>query len=144
MHPNDLERYAFWWSEARLLIAAVALFLGGIPPIWYFIRIPALFGIIQPALTLCWMVSGVASVYLLIGWWGNKQMLFGNSDRKDRVAFFVMIISGLNLGAAGLIGKNIGMSISSNYSIFLLVGALYVVSAIYLYSRWSSHGNKMF
>ena len=28
-HPDALERYAFQWSELRLVIAAVALFIGG-------------------------------------------------------------------------------------------------------------------
>src|SRR3989344_2566175 len=33
MNHNNLERYSFLWSEVRLIIAALALFLGGVSPL---------------------------------------------------------------------------------------------------------------
>ena len=64
----DLERNSFLWSEVRLIIAAVALFLGGLPPIYLVLPIPALFGFVRILLVLAWIVSGVASGYLLYRW----------------------------------------------------------------------------
>ena len=71
-------------------------------------------------------------------------MLFGKKDTKDTVAFFVSVISGINLGLVGLLGRNIGMSISSNYTVFVVVAVVYVVSAGYLYKRWNESGRKLF
>ena len=60
------------------------------------------------------------------------------------IAFFVSVVSGINLGLAGLIGTNIGMQISSNRAIFVLVGLLYVVAAYHLYQRWNANKQKLF
>ncbi len=136
----NIEKYSFLWSEARLIIAAVALFMGGVPPVYRFLPIAA----IVSFLGLAWILSGVAAAYLLYRWQTSGQKLFGAKNQKDTGAFFVMVISGINLGLAGLLGKNIGMSISTNYIVFVLVGLLYLASAWYLYQRWNSHGQKIF
>jgi hypothetical protein len=143
-HPDALERYAFLWSEARLVVAAVALFIGGIPPILYFLPIPGLYGILSLGLKLAWLISGAASIYLAYRWYAGGQKLFGKNDMKDTVAFFVSVVSGINLGFVGLLGLNVGMSISSNYGLFVVVGLLYLASAAYLYQRWVSHGKRLF
>lgn len=133
-----LEQYSFYWSELRLLIAALALFLGGIPPVYYF------FGYsFSGLLNLCWIISGVASVYLLFRW-SKAKTLFGGKDNLDLAAFFVMVVSGLNLGITGLMGRNIGMSIASSKLIFIVVGIIYLASAYHLHKRWKHNGRKIF
>jgi uncharacterized membrane protein YuzA (DUF378 family) len=144
LQPHNLERYAFLYSEARLIIAAVALFIGGIPPILYFLPIMPLYGLIVLGLKLAWIISGAASAYLVYRWYVGGQKLFGKKDTKDTVAFFVSIVSGINLGIVGLLGINIGMTMVSSYGIFMVTGLVYLASAAYLYQRWSSHGRKLF
>ncbi|MEY4731070.1 MAG: hypothetical protein RL681_16 [Candidatus Parcubacteria bacterium] len=142
-HPDQLERYSFVWSQTRLVIAAVALFLGGYPPVLYFL--PTLYGITLPFLHLSWIVSGVASAYLLYRWHGGEKKLFGGRDQRDTYAFFVSVISGINLGLAGLLGQNIGMSVSyGNQVLFVITGAAYLWAAWHLRKRWSASGEKMF
>ncbi|MFZ2886594.1 MAG: hypothetical protein WA021_02115 [Minisyncoccia bacterium] len=144
LQPHNLERYAFLWSEIRLVIAAVALFIGGIPPVLYFFSVPGLYGILTFGLKLSWLISGVASVYLLYRWQTGGQKLFGHRDTKDLVAFMVNAVSGVNLGIVGLLGTNIGMSILSNYAVFVITGLAYLASAAYLYQRWNAHHQKLF
>jgi uncharacterized membrane protein YuzA (DUF378 family) len=55
----------------------------------------------------------------------------------------VLIVSGFNLGFAGLFKTNIGMSISSNYVLFLIVGLLYIFSAYYLFTQWKKNNKKI-
>lgn len=73
-HPDALARYAFMWSELRLLIAAVALLIGGIPPLIYIF--PS-FGLAIALLKIGWVISGVAAAYLLYRWYTGGQKLFG-------------------------------------------------------------------
>ncbi len=141
---HELERYSFLWSEARLLIGALALFLGGVPPIVLLLGGSALVGIVALVLKLAWIASGVAAVYLLYRWYGNGMTVFGGKNLKDTLAFGVMVVSGLNLGIVGLIGTNIGMSIASSRPVFIIVGVVYLFCAYYLYQRWKLHGEKLF
>ncbi len=141
--PHMLEKYSFLWSEARLAIAAVALFLGGVPPLTL-IPPPILYGLGGLVLTLSWIISGVASAYLLYRWIKSNKMLFGKKEAMDTVAFFVSIVSGFNLGLTGLSGTNPGMRISSNHFIFFVVAVIYLVSAYQLYRRWKTSGEKIF
>ena len=142
--PDKLEHYSFLWSEVRLLIAAVALFVGGGPPLFYFIRLPGLYGLFNTLLTLSWLISGVASAYLLYRWYKGNRTIFGGKAQIDMAAFFVSVVSGINLGLTGLLRNNIGMSITSNQIIFIIVGVLYLAAAYRLYTRWSSYGKKIF
>ena len=132
---DQLEKYSFIWSLARLFIAALALFLGGIPPIWK-ITPYSLMGIVSPLLTICWLISGLASAYLIYRWYQKKQTIFGGKKQLDLIAFFIMIITGFNLGLAGLLRTNIGMNISSNKIVFVVTGIIYLITAIYLIKRW--------
>ena len=141
--PANVERYTFLWSEARLVVAAVALLIGGVPPV-YLMSPPALFGIVRLGLIACWIISGVASAYLLYRWYNGGQKVFGGKDGKDTIAFLVLAISGINLGLAGILGKNIGMSILSGRGLFFIVALVYLASAIYLHRRWSASGQKLF
>ncbi len=141
--PRKLERNSFLWSEVRLVVAAVALFLGGRPPVLFILRIPALYGLISSLLTLSWIISGVASVYLVWRWYGGDQKLFGARHRLDTLAFFVSVVSGINLGFAGLFSSNIGMSIASGSLVFLVTGIVYLLSALHLYRRWKASEEHM-
>ena len=140
MDKEKLECWSFWWSEIRLIIAAIALFLGGVPPVLKLLPGMPLVGAV---LTICWIVSGVASLYLLYLWWGHWRV-FGGKDTADVVAFLIMCVSGLNLGFAGIFGRNIGMQINSSYAVFVLVALVYLVTAFYLNQRWRSNGKRVF
>ncbi len=139
-HPDQLERYAFLWSEARLPIAAIALFLGGVSPIMKIF--PS--GFVYSLLNLSWIISGFASAYLLYMWYTKGMKLFGKTNHLDAGAFFVSVVSGINLGLVGVLGVNIGMSITMNQLVFVVVGILYLVSALHLFMRWNESGKKLF
>ena len=142
--PAQLERYSFLWSQARLLIAAVALFIGGVPPVLAYNPIPGLYGLVSSLLTLSWIISGVAALYLAYRWNANHQMLFGGKAQRDTIAFFISVVSGINLGLTGVLGNNIGMSITSNQFVFIIVGLLYLATAYHLQQRWNTSGQKIF
>ena len=141
---SNLDRYTFLWSQARLLLGALALLLGGVPPVLFLVRVPALFAVVAPFLKLAWIVSGVASAYLLYRWNAKRHVLFGGKAQKDTIAFFVSIVTGLNLGVTGLFGKNIGMSITSSKLIFVIAAIIYLGAAFYLFKRWRSAGGNIF
>jgi hypothetical protein len=143
-NPNELEKYAFIWSEVKLLVAALALIIGGYPPIYLLLPMSATYGIVSLGLKLAWIISGVAAGYLAYRWYTGGQKLFGGKDMKDAVAFGVLVVSGINLGVTGILGQNIGMSISSNHVIFIAVAILYLLSAGYLFQRWNAHGKSIF
>ena len=143
-HPDTLERYSFLWSEARLVVAAFALLLGGIPVLRYFVVIPALFGLVGLILTITWILSGAASGYLLWRWISAQKVLFGGKDKLDTIAFLVSVVSGINLGIVGLLGTNIGMSILSSYPVFVITALLYIADAGYLLWRWNTSGQRLF
>ena len=142
MNPHDLEKYAFLWSEVRLVIAGIALVLGGIPPI--FLILPGAYGLTAPLLKLCWIISGVAVAYLAWRWYDKKMHVFGGKDNTDSIAFAVMIVTGLNLGLTGLTSNNIGMSIIGGRVVFFVVGLLYFWVAYHLYNRWKKSGKRVF
>ncbi len=141
MHPDNLEKYSFVWSEARLLVAAVALLIGGVPPV--LLIIPG-WSLTVLLLKVCWLISGAASLYLAYRWYSAKRTIFGKKDSLDSFAFFILVVSGINLGLAGLLGQNIGMSIWSGRIIFVVVAFLYVWTAFYLWKRWKVAGKKIF
>jgi hypothetical protein len=142
--PDKLEEYSFLWSEVRLVVASIALFIGGVPPVIAFNPIPSMYWLIQQLLTVCWIISGAAVAYLLYRWSKGGKTLFGERRPYDTYAFFAMIVTGLNLGVTGLFGRNPGMSVFSGRTIFAIAGAIYLVTAYYLYKRWTESGKKMF
>jgi uncharacterized membrane protein YuzA (DUF378 family) len=143
-HPDNLEKYSFVWSEARLVIAAVALFIGGYPPVLFFNPISSLSSVLSSLLKVAWIISGIASAYLLYRWMQSGKTLFGGKHSKDTWAFLIMIVTGFNLGLAGVLGTNIGMSITSSRVIFFIAGVLYLVTVFYLHQRWVKSGKKIF
>lgn len=139
MNPRQLEMYSFWWSEVRLVIAAVALFIGGVPPI-YLLAPSGMFGIARLGLVAAWIISGLAAGYLLYRWYDGGQKVFGGKDHKDTLAFLVMAVSGLNLGFTGIFGRNIGMAVASGRIVFTVVAVIYLVVAWHLWMRYKKHG----
>lgn len=139
---EQLDCYAFWWSQLRLLLAGVALLLGGVPAVFFIL--PGMYGIVWPLLKLCWIISGVVAVYLGYRWYEHKWHIFGGKDSWDSAAFALAVVTGLNLGAAGLVGTNIGMSIIGGRVVFFVVGVIYLVVAYRLDRRWRAHGKKVF
>jgi hypothetical protein len=142
--PSQLERYSFLWSQARLVVAAVALFLGGVPVLQVILPYSLYYSVGGVVLTLSWIVSGVASGYMLYRWFSGRKMIFGGNAPLDTAAFFVSVVSGINLGLAGFTGSNIGMSMFSGRFIFAVVALVYLASAYHLFRRWSASGQKVF
>lgn len=146
--PEKLEYYSFLWSEARLLIASIALFLGGFPPVLKLIGYGSgssgLYSLVGSLLNVSWIISGFAAGYLFYRWYTGGKTVFGGKDRKDVIAFFIMIVTGFNLGFAGLFGSNIGMQISSNQTVFLITGVVYILTALYLFKRWNASEKRVF
>lgn len=140
MNAKKLECWAFWWSEIRLFIAAIALLLGGIPPLYF--MFPGLGGV-SGILRLCWLISGVVAAYQGYLWY-EKKTVFGGKDTWDQIAAAFMIVTGINLGLAGLLLVNIGMSIIAGRVIFFVAGIVYIAVAVYLYRRWRASGKVMF
>ncbi len=143
MKSRDLEKWSFWWSEVRLVVAAIALLIGGVPPV-YLLAPPSLFGITRLGLVICWIISGIASGYLLYRWYDGGQKLFGKKDPKDTVSFLILAISGLNLGFAGVFGRNLGMTIASGRLVFAVVAIIYLLAAWQLWNHAQKHGGKLF
>jgi len=143
MNSRELTKYSFWWSEIRLVIAAIALLIGGVPPV-YLIVPTSLFGITTLLLKLAWIISGLVVIYLLYRWHDTGQKLFGHKDHNDTIAFLVLAVSGLNLGFAGVFGKNIGLGITTNHIILILVAVLYLYAAWRLWSHANSHKGIIF
>jgi uncharacterized membrane protein YuzA (DUF378 family) len=107
----------------------------------FILRFPS--GLVSTVLTLSWIISGVAAVYLLYMWSKNRT-LFGAKEKLDMVAFLVMIVSGINLGLAGILSKNIGMSVFYGTVVFWVVGIIYLLSAYHLHRRWKANGGRLF
>lgn len=141
--PEKLERYAFLWSLARMVIAAVSLFFGAMP-IAYKLGGYSFAGTLLP---LFWLISGAASIYLLYLWFQAGKKVFGGSDKNGTIAFYIMVITGLNLGYAA-IGNNIGMSLIWGMPIadllFKATALIYLVVAYMMWKSWKANGEHLF
>ena len=138
--PDRLERYSFLWSMARLFLAAGAMFIGGYPVATRILPIP----LTGSLLILCWLISGIVSVYLAYRWNVDGQKLFGKKDTLDKAVFFVTVVSGVNLGLVPILSQNIGMSIAYGKGVFLITGLVYLYCAYHLLKRWKAHGERVF
>jgi len=141
--PEKLEYYAFLWSEAKMVIAAVSLFFGAVPIAYKILGMNA----VSSLLPLFWLISGAASAYLLYCWHKGGQKVFGGKDTKDLTAFFVLVVTGLNLGLTA-VGGNIGMSLVFEMPVadilFKATAVVYLIAAWYLWQRWNANGQKLF
>jgi len=138
-----IEKYSLLWSEARLVLAAIALFAGGVPAVYVIAPTLGAFALVRVLLTLGWIISGVASLFLLYRWNAKGRKVFGGSEKKDIAAFWVMVVSGVNLGIAGISNVNIGFSITTVRLILILVAFAYLASAWHLYRRWKASGEQL-
>jgi len=143
MQSDKLERYAFLWSMTRMVIAALSLFFGATPIIYHLsIGYSGLSSLLQ----LCWLISGVASAYLLYRWFTGGQKVFGATDTKNKVFFLIMVATGLNLGYTA-IDTNIGMGLVIGMPIahllFKATGILYLIVAYYLWTQWKENGERI-
>jgi hypothetical protein len=142
---KKLERYSFLYSELRLIVAAVALGIGGVPPVMYVaVMLPMLSMFIATLLSLAQILAGLASAYLVFRWQQHGWQVFGGKQQADQLAFFVSTFSGIHLGIAGLAGVNIGMQFTMSYVVFAVAALAYVISAWYLYKRWKEEGERLF
>ena len=136
MKSHDLEKYAFMWNQARLVVAALSLIFGGFPLIYRLFSTST--PLVGPILTLFWIVSGVSAAYLLYLFVQGGKRLWGGKNRTDLIAFAIAVGSGLHLGITGLTGMNIGMRVLP-YGvlplIMLVAGAAYLWAAFYLYKK---------
>ncbi len=147
MNHNKLEKYSFWWSEVRLALGAIALFLGGVPSVVYLIARFNLFGLFNPVfvlLNIAYLISGASAIYLLYRFFKGGRRVFDSKHWMDLGSFAVMVISGINLGLTAVIGQNPGLSITAYHPILIVVGIFYLVSMVYLYRRFRAHGNRLF
>lgn len=141
---DNLVRYSFFWNEVRLIIAALSLIFGGFPIV--FLLFPS-GGLVSSLLTIFWIISGIAAIYLLYVWNAGGRKLFGGEGKRDLAAFAVAIISGIHLGIAGITGINIGMKVTPSVILTLVMvvaGALYLWSAWHLHKRYKASGEKLF
>ncbi|MEX0931269.1 MAG: hypothetical protein WDZ88_00805 [Candidatus Paceibacterota bacterium] len=144
-HPDNLEKYAFFWSEVRLVIAAFSLIIGGFPVAYkLFGFVPFFARPVNTLLTIAWVISGVSAGYLLYRWNKEGRTVFGGKSRNDLIAFFFLVITGINLGVAGLLGVNLGMKFSLGGNLYAIVGVLYLAVAYYLHKRYKESGGKVF
>jgi hypothetical protein len=144
MKPHMIERYSFLWSEARLVIASVALFIGGVPLLRAILPFGLFFGLVSFLLTGAWLISGLVSCYQIYRWITGNKTVFGGKVPLDTTAFWISAISGINLGLAGLSGRNLGMQIFPSYFFFFIAGLIYLATAFHLWKRWKASGEKMF
>lgn len=143
MDTKILDSFSFWWSEIRLGIAAVALFIGGVPPVFLFVQ-PSMYALVGLLLKIAWIISGLSAGYLLYRWYDTGQKLFGHKDHRDILAFLMLVLSGLNLGFAGLFGQNLGMAVTSSHLVFVVVGFIYVFSAWQLWKSYKGNRSRVF
>lgn len=142
--PARLERYAFLWSLLRMVIASVSLFFGAMPIAYKILGYSSAVSL----LPLFWLISGAAAVYLSYLWFSKAdQKVFGGSDTKDKVAFLIMAVTGINLGFAA-IGSNIGMNLVWDMPIsnilFKATAVVYLFVAFYLWKRWKENDEQLF
>ncbi len=142
--PDKLERYAFLWSILLLVVTALSLFFGVMPIVY---TVVGYGGIITPFLTLSWLISGIAGIYLLYLWYKAGYRVFGKTDMKDIVMFLIMAVTGVNVGL-GALGNNILMNLAYNFGsfdiIYKAVAIIYLAVAFYLFTKWKGGGQVVF
>ncbi len=141
--PKKLERYAFLWSLLRMVIAALSLFLGGMPIYYKVVSSSSGGGL----LTLAWIISGVAAFYLGYLWLQNGKKVFGG-DQKITIFFLIMVVTGINLGWTGIAGNNVGMNLVGYGGVADLIlkatAIVYLFVAYTLWNAWNTNGEKLF
>lgn len=137
--PDSLERYAFWWLMALLVFSAAAMFMDARPALTLIVGYSA-----WSLLKLAWIVSGAAAVYLVYRWNQTGKKVFGGDDSKDKLAFWFMILTGLNVGLTGVTGNNIYLSIFYGSLVYVATGVACLAAAYHMHTRWKANGEKLF
>jgi len=138
--PANLLKYAFMWNQVRLLVAALSLIFGGFPIVFRLFSSSS--SAIGSLLSVAWIISGLAALYLVYMWYQGGRTLFGGKDNVDMAAFAIAMISGLHLGIAGIFGINIGMKVipyGMLTMVMIVAGLLYLWSAFHLHKRFSAN-----
>lgn len=140
--PENLLKYAFYYNEARLVLAGITLLIGKMSPVLIYFYIPVITVLAALLMSIAWILAGVAAAYLLYLWFKAEKKLWGEDNPTDRAAFAIAIISGLHLGWAGLTGTNIGFAILPFLGLVMpLAGLLYLWSAFHLGKRFKANPN---
>ena len=142
MSSDKLEMYAFVWLLLLLLFSAAAMFLGA-QPLVLKVAGSSSSGVYS-LLNLAWIVSGVAAVYLTYLWVKGGKQVFGGNDQKSKFAFFFMLVAGYNMGLTGVLGNNIFLSFASGMALYVIAGALCLISAYLLWTGWKANGQSLF
>ena len=138
--PDKLERYSFLTLLSALGFSAIALFNGGYPIITMILGYSNSYSL----LSIAWLVSGAAAVYLSYLYWKNNKKVFGGGDKKSELAFLFALLLGYNLGLTALIRENIFFNIFHGTILFVAFGVLCVVVGYILYTKWKSNDEKLF
>jgi len=143
--PEKLERYAFLWSLINLVITAFSLFFGAMPIAYMFMGSSS--NLVSSLLPLAWLITGAAAIYLGYLFHKNEQKLFGGTDKKNKITFLIMVVTGINIGFAA-ISTNIAMGLVWDMPIadiiFKAFAVLYLYIAWHLYTQWKAHGETLF
>jgi uncharacterized membrane protein YuzA (DUF378 family) len=141
-HPDNLEKYSFYWLLASLSLTVLSLLLGGYPIAYKILG--SSFPFLSLLLTISWILTGAAAVYLLYRWNKGGKRLFITKKQYDLPAFLIATITGLNIGIYGVISQNILMQIFMNSIFYTIGGVLYAVVVVYLWKRWQDSGQHLF
>jgi len=135
---KSLLEWVFAWNQLRLVIAGATLVLAKQSPILMYLYIPLITPLAASLMSLAWIISGLAGAYLIYAWNKAGRTIFGGNERKDVIAFWIATITGVHLGIAGLVGLNIGFSVTPmaiSTPIMIAAGLAYFWSAYHLHSR---------
>jgi len=94
-------------------------------------------------LDIAWIVSGIAAGYLVYEWLQHSRQVF-RGNRNATYAFWFMILTGVNVGIAGILGPNLFLNIFSSSLFHYVTGALCLFAAIYLFIAWRRSGGVIF
>lgn len=140
LKPGNLERCAFYWLWGLLLVSALALLVGVNQPHPKFFR-----PLYWPMQELAWLLSGIAAVYLVYRWQQADRQLFPDGKihfvNKDKLAFWLMILTGLNVGLTSVIGHNIFLSLFWDRLIHGVVMIACLAAAYHLHLRYHAVGS---
>jgi hypothetical protein len=135
---KSLLEWAFCWNQLRLVIAGATLILAKQSPILTYLSIPIISPLAMNFMGAAWIISGGAAGYLIYKWNEGGKKVFGGDDKKDVVAFWIAVITGVHLGIAGLTGNNIGFSVVPYeiiVPVMIITGVAYFWSAYHLHKR---------
>jgi hypothetical protein len=125
-----------------MAIATLSLFMGASPIFMEMVG--------PGVMSLAWLISGASALYLGYRWYTGGKKVFGGNDKKDTIAFLIMVVTGINLGYTA-IDTNIGMNLVYPFGdedlsdiIFKATAVLYALVAFHLFKRWKASREQVF